>query len=406
MLYHVYEMQRVALAPMRMAATGALSFLDLPFNPLRETPLGRISAAALDSFEHTTRAFAKPEFGLPTTTIDGAEVAVHEEIVARRPWCDLLHFRRDAQRPADRRVLMVAPMSGHYATLLRGTVQAFLPDHDVYITDWRDARDMPVIGPGFDLDDYVDDVIAFIRHLGPDCHVMAVCQPAVPVLAAVSLMNADAIGEAPRSMTLIGGPIDTREGPTAVNAFAKSRNLDWFRRNVIHRVPLGNMGFMRQVYPGFLQLAGFMAMNLDRHVQAHWEMFQHLVEGDGEPLASKRSFYDEYRAVMDLPAEYYLQTIEHVFQEHALPRGRFRHRGALVDPAAITRTAMFTVEGERDDISGIGQTRAAHALAGNLAPEKHAHWEQPGVGHYGLFNGRRFNADVAPRIKNFMAAHS
>jgi len=405
MLYHVYEMQRVALAPMRMAATGALSMLDLPFNPLRETPLGRISAAALDSFEHTTRAFGKPAWGLPTTRIDGADVAVHEEVALRKPWCDLLRFRRETHRPQDPTVLMVAPMSGHYATLLRGTVQAFLPDHNVYITDWRDARDMPAMGPDFNLDDYVDYVTAFIEHLGPDCHVIAVCQPAVPVLAAISLMNAEAPHAAPRSMTLIGGPIDTREGPTAVNAFAKSRNLEWFRRNVIHRVPFGNMGFMRQVYPGFLQLAGFMAMNLDRHMQAHWEMFQHLVEGDGEPLASKRAFYDEYRAVMDLPSDYYLQTIERVFQEHHLARGMFRHREQLVEPAAIARTALLTVEGERDDISGIGQTRAAHALAHHLAPEKHAHWGQPGVGHYGLFNGRRFNADIAPRIKQFITQH-
>jgi len=405
MLYHVYEMQRVAMAPMRLLATGALSLLDMPFNPLRETPAGRLSAAALDSFEHSTRRFGKPAFGLGHTTIDGAPVAVHEEIVARQPWCDLLHFRRDAYRPQDPAVLLVAPMSGHYATLLRGTVQGFLPDHDVYITDWRDARDMPVIGPDFDLDDYVDYVMAFIEHLGPDVHVIAVCQPAVPVLAAVSVMNDAKPHTAPRTMTLIGGPIDTREGPTAVNAFAKSRNLDWFRRHVIHRVPVGNLGFMRQVYPGFLQLAGFMAMNLDRHMEAHWQMFQHLVEGDGEPLASKRAFYDEYRAVMDLSAPFYLQTIEKVFQEHHLPRGLYRHRGALVEPAAITRTAMLTVEGERDDISGIGQTAAAHKLTPNLAPERRAHWEQPGVGHYGLFNGRRFNAEVAPRIKQFIAAH-
>ncbi|MCC6716936.1 MAG: polyhydroxyalkanoate depolymerase [Acetobacteraceae bacterium] len=405
MLYQVYEMQRAALGPMRMAASGALSVLDLPFNPLRETPLGRFSAAALDSFEHTTRSFGKPAFGLTTTTIDGEEVAVHEEVVARRTWCDLLHFRRATDRPRDKRVLMVAPMSGHYATLLRGTVKAFLPDHDVYITDWRDARDMPVFGPGFDLDDYVDDVIAFIHHLGPDCHVMAVCQPAVPVLAAVSLISADTPQAAPRTMTLIGGPIDTREGPTAVNNFATSRNLDWFHRNVIHRVPTNNIGFMREVYPGFLQLAGFMAMNLDRHVEAHWQMFEHLVKGDGEPLASKRAFYNEYRAVMDLPAEYYLQTIQRVFQEHHLPRGMFRHRDRVVEPVAITGTAILTIEGERDDISGIGQTRAAHALAHNLASSKRAHWEQPEVGHYGLFNGRRFNTQIAPRIKGFMAEH-
>ena len=405
MLYHVYEMQRVALAPMRMAASGVLSLLDLPFNPMRKTPLGRISAAALDSFEHSTRLFGKPAFDLPHTIINGEQVAVHEEITARLPWCDLLHFRRDTNRPNDRKVLMVAPMSGHYATLLRGTVQAFLPDHDVYITDWRDARDMPLMGPGFSLDDYVDYVTRFITDLGPNCHVIAVCQPAVPVFAAVALMNANTPDLAPRSMTLIGGPIDTREGPTAVNAFAKSRDLEWFRRKVIHRVPFGNMGVMRQVYPGFLQLAGFMAMNLDRHVEAHWQMFQHLVEGDGEPLASKRSFYDEYRAVMDLPAEYYLHTIERVFQEHHLPRGLFRHHGELVDPAAITRTAMLTVEGERDDISGLGQTRAAHALAHNLAPSLNDHWEQPSVGHYGLFNGRRFNTHIAPRIKAFIEQH-
>ncbi len=406
MLYHVYEMQRVGLAPLRMAANSALSLMDLPFNPIRDTPFGRLSVAALDSFEHSTRAFGKPAWNLPTTEIDGKKVAVCEDVVVRKPWCNLLHFRRDVQRASDCKVLMVAPMSGHFATLLRGTVQAFLPDHDVYITDWRDAREMSVIGPGFDLDDYVDYVQAFIRHLGPDCHVVAVCQPAVPVLAAVALMSADAPHESPLSMTLIGGPIDTRKGPTAVNAFAKSRNLDWFRRHVIHRVPPGNMGCMRQVYPGFLQLAGFMAMNLDRHMEAHWDMFQHLVQGDGEPLAAKRAFYEEYRAVMDLPAEYYLQTIEKVFQEHSLPRGLFLHRGRLVEPTAVTTTALLTVEGERDDISGIGQTRAAHALTPNLVPERHAHWEQPGVGHYGLFNGRRFNVDVAPRIKAFMAEHS
>ena len=405
MLYHVYEMQRVALAPMRMAASSALSLMDLPFNPIRNTPFGRVSAAALDSFEHSTRAFGKPAWGLATTEVNGESIAVREEVVARQAWCDLLRFRREAVRPSDRKVLMVAPMSGHYATLLRGTVQAFLPDHDVYITDWRDARDMPLMGPDFDLEDYIDYIQGFVRHLGPDCHLIAVCQPAVPVFAAVSLMNALSPQEAPRSMTLIGGPIDTREGPTAVNAFAKSRSLDWFRRHVIHRVPVGNIGVMRQVYPGFLQLAGFMAMNLDRHMEAHWQMFQHLVQGDGEPLAAKRAFYDEYRAVMDLPAEYYLQTIAKVFQEHELPRGLFRHRGQRVDPAAIVRTAMLTVEGERDDISGIGQTRAAHALAHNLPAEKHAHWEQPGVGHYGLFNGRRFNAEVAPQIKAFIARH-
>ncbi len=405
MLYHVYEMQRATLGPMRMFAHGALSMLDMPFNPVRSTPLGRVAAAALDSFEHSTRQFGKPEFGHDKTVIDGHAVAVHEEVVCALPWGNLVHFRRETDRPQDRTVLMVAPMSGHYATLLRGTVKAFLPDHEVYITDWRDARDVPIFGPDFDLQDYVDYIRTFIRHLGPDIHVIAVCQPAVPVLAAISLMNEGEPETAPRSMTLIGGPIDTREGPTAVNAFAKSRDLDWFKRNVIHRVPFGHAGAMRQVYPGFLQLAGFMAMNLDRHVEAHWDMFQHLVQGDGEPLASKRAFYEEYRAVMDLSAAFYLQTIQKVFQEHHLPRGLLTQRGHKVDVAAIERTALLTIEGERDDISGIGQTKATHALASNLPADMHAHHEQKGVGHYGLFNGKRFRTEIAPLIKAFMAKH-
>ena len=404
MLYQAYEMQRATLAPMRMLARSALAMM--PFNPLRDTHLGRLTAAALDSFEHSTRIFGKPEFGLAETTIDGAAVAVTEQIVARRPWGDLLHFRRDADRPDDRRVLLVAPMSGHYATLLRGTVEAFLPDHDVFITDWHDARQMMLMQPGFDLDDYIDYVIDFLRLLGPDTHVVAVCQPAVPVLAAIALLNEGEARAAPRSMTLIGGPIDTREAPTAVNLFAKSHGMDWFRSKTIHSVPAGNPGWMRQVYPGFLQLAGFMAMNLDRHVTAHWQMFQHLVEGDGEPLAGKRRFYDEYRSVMDLSAEFYLQTISAVFHEHLLPRGLLTHRGHPVDARAIEHTAMLTIEGERDDISGLGQTRAAHAMTANLPTARRSHIEQPEVGHYGLFNGRRFRTGIAPAIKAFMAAHA
>ena len=411
MLYHLYEMQRASLTPMRMLAHGALSLMDGPFNPLRPTPMGRIAVAALDSFEHTTRRFGKPEFGHAETLVRGQPVRIVEQVVESRTWCDLVHFRRLHDRPgtegaAAPKVLMVAPMSGHFATLLRGTVEAFLPDHDVYITDWRDARDVPLMASDFDLDDYIDVVMDFLRVLGPDTHVIAVCQPAVPVLAAVALMNAREPAAAPRSMTLIGGPIDTREGPTAVNDFAKKHSLDWFQANVIHRVPFGSAGFLRQVYPGFLQLAGFLAMNLDRHVEAHWQMFLHLVEGDGEPLASKRAFYEEYRSVMDLSAAFYLQTITAVFHEHLLPRGGLMFRGDRVDPAAIRRTAMLTIEGERDDISGIGQTMAAHRLTPNLPDTMRQHWEQPSVGHYGLFNGRRFRTEVAPRIKAFMAAQA
>lgn len=402
MLYHQYEMQRLALAPMRFFATNALEVLELPSNPLRRTPFGRITTAWLDSFEHTTRRFGKPRFGHTQVRIDGEDVPIQEETVVSEPWCELKRFRRMTDRPDDPRVLIVAPMSGHHATLLRGTVKAFLPDHDVYITDWRDAREVPVIEDDFDFDDYIDQVIEYIQLLGPNTHVVAVCQPAVPVLAAVALMNAGRDPATPRSMTLIGGPIDTREAPTQVNQFAKRHGIDWFRRHTIHPVPFGNPGFMRQVYPGFLQLAGFMAMNLDRHMEAHWQMFQHLVDGDGESLAAKRRFYEEYRSVMDLSAAFYLQTVSVVFHDHLLPRGLLVSRGRLVDPAAIERTAMLTIEGERDDISGIGQTRAAHHLTPNLPPDMRAHREQKGVGHYGLFNGRRFLQEIAPAIKAFI----
>ena len=405
MLYHQYEMQRLALVPMRAMASNMLGILDLPGNPMRQTPIGRVTAAMLDSFEHSTRRFGKPAFGHSQTTIGGQSVGVVEEVVFRRPWIELKRFRRLVDRPNDPPLLIVAPMSGHHATLLRGTVKAMLPDHNVYITDWSDARDVPGSAGDFDLDDYIDTITDCIRVLGRDVHILAVCQPAVPVMAAVALMNAAGDPDAPRSMTLIGGPIDTREAPTKVNEFARRHDLDWFRQNTIHTVPIGNRGFMRAVYPGFLQLAGFMAMNLDRHVQAHWDMFDHLVQGDGESLAAKRRFYDEYRSVMDLSAAYYLQTIETVFQEHLLPRGLMVSRGRLIEPAAIRRTAMMTIEGERDDISGIGQTRAAHILTRELPPDMREHHEQAGVGHYGLFNGRRYEQEVAPRIKAFIRKH-
>jgi poly(3-hydroxybutyrate) depolymerase len=405
-LYQYYELQRATLEPIRLAASGALSVLDMPGNLWRETPIGRITAATLDHFTHNTKNFTKPSFGHTATLIDGEPVAVAEEIIDRSPWCDLLHFRREIDRPSDPTLLIVAPLSGHYATLLRGTVEAFLPDHDVYITDWANARDVPLSAPDFDLDDYVDHIIAFLQLLGPRTHVLAVCQPAVPVTMATALMNADADPAAPASITLIGGPIDTREAPTEVNTFAKRHSLDWFRRRVIHSVPFGHAGFLRRVYPGFLQLAGFMAMNLDRHMEAHWQMFHHLVEGDGESLAAKRAFYEEYKSVMDMPADYYLQTISAVFQDHLLPRGLMESRGRLVEPRAITRTALLTVEGERDDISGIGQTRAAHALCTGLDASMKQHHEQAGVGHYGLFNGRRFREEIKPLIADFIRRHA
>ena len=406
MLYQMYELQRASLAPMRLLAASALQVMDTPANFYRDTALGRVTYAALDSFEHTTRMFGKPPFELDFTEIDGAPVAVTEEFVLEKPWGNLLHFKRETPRPNDRKVLMVAPMSGHYSTLLRGTVKEFLPDHEVYITDWHDARDVPMLSPGFDLDDYIDYIVEFVKFLGPDLHIVAVCQPAVPVFAAISLMSESEPDALPRSITLIGGPIDTRQGVTEVNKFAQSHGISWFERNTIHRVPFGNKGFMRRVYPGFLQLAGFMAMNMDRHVDAHRQMFQHLVQGDGESLDAKRAFYTEYRSVMDLSAEYYLQTIQTVFLEHRLPRGAMMHRTQKVDPSKITKVALQTIEGERDDISGIGQTKAAHTLASSLPEDMREHYEQEGVGHYGLFNGKRFSRDIAPRIKAFIAKHA
>ena len=405
MLYQYYELQRASLEPMRLMASSALTLLDFPGNPWRSTPAGRITAATLDHFRHNTKSFGKPKFGHRSTIIDGHPVAVTEEIVERSAWCDLLHFRRDIARHDDPTLLIVAPLSGHYATLLRGTVEAFLPDHDVYITDWSNARDVPISAPDFDLDDYVDHIVEYLQLLGPRTHVLAVCQPAVPVLIATALMNADGDTAAPASITLIGGPIDTREAPTDVNQFAKRHDLSWFRSNVIHSVPFGHPGFLRRVYPGFLQLAGFMAMNLDRHMEAHWQMFHHLVEGDGESLASKRAFYEEYKSVMDMPADYYLQTISAVFQDHLLPRGLMLSRNRPVEPQAITRTALLTIEGERDDISGIGQTKAAHALCTGLADSMKQHHEQQGVGHYGLFNGRRFREEIKPVIAAFIRKH-
>jgi poly(3-hydroxybutyrate) depolymerase len=403
MLYHCYEMQRLALWPARLLAGGTRSLIEMVPEPLnRMLPGSRLATAALASFEHPLRRFGRPHFGLASTMIGGERVAVEERIVWQGTWGELRHFRRAAERPEDSRVLLVAPLSGHHATLLRETVAAFLPDHDVFVTEWRNARDVPLAEPGFGLEDYVGHVIAFLRLLGPGTHVIAVCQPAVPVLAAAALMSED--GDPPPSMTLIGGPIDTRAGPTAVTRFAETRPLAWFERNLIHTVPFGHAGFMRRVYPGFLQLSGFMAMNPGRHFEAHWQMFLHRLAEEHEPLAAKQRFYEEYFAVMDLPAEFYLETISAVFQKHLLPRGLLRWKGRRVDPGAIERTALFTVEGERDDISGVGQTRAAHALCHRLGDALRLHREQPGAGHFGLFSGRRFREQVAPAIKRFIRA--
>lgn len=401
MLYHVREIAQAGLAPARAAADLTGRLLRHPDNPWRDTPAARWLAAGCEVFDNLTRRYEKPAFGLLSTAIDGCAVPVVEEVVRREPFCDLLHFRRLTARD-DPRLLIVAPMSGHYATLLRDTVRALLPDHDVYITDWLDAAMVPLAEGRFDLDDYIDYVIAFLHHLGPDTHVLAVCQPAVPVLAAVSLMGARRDPLAPRSMTLIGGPIDTRVSPTVPNDLATTNPLEWFEKHLLSTVPATYPGVGRRVYPGFMQLSGFISMNIRRHIDAHQDFFNHLVEGDGDSADQHRAFYREYLAVMDCAAEFYLQTISTVFQEHALPRGVMHHRGEVVDPGAVETTALLTIEGGKDDISGPGQTEAAQGLCRNLPAARKLHYVQPEVGHYGTFSGRRWRELIAPAIGRFI----
>jgi poly(3-hydroxybutyrate) depolymerase len=407
MFYQLYELHHAALAPIRATFDLMRLAYTNPFNPLSNTVFGRTMAASLEVFERTTRRYSKPAFGLGQTVINGRPVSVHETVVWRRPFCDLIHFERSlpSGHSADPKILIVAPMSGHYATLLRGTVEALLPSADVYISDWIDARMVPMSEGNFDLEDYIDYVIEMLHHLGPDTHVIAVCQPSVPVLAAAAVMEKAGDPLSPSTMTLMGGPIDTRINPTAVNKLAKEKPLQWFSDNVIMNVPWPQPGFMRPVYPGFLQLSGFMSMNLDRHMIAHKEFFMHLVKNDGEP-EKHREFYDEYLAVMDLTAEFYLQTVENVFMKHALPKGELMHRGERVDPTAIRNVALLTVEGENDDISGVGQTQAAQTICTSIPESMRMHYLQPDVGHYGVFNGSRFRKEIAPRIVAFVRKHS
>ena len=406
--YQFYEMAHLAVAPARAMSDAARFFFKSPLNPLTHTVWGRNMAASAELFERLTRRYGKPSFDLPQTRIDGVPVDVVEEIVWLKPFCRVIHFNRQTNR-RDPRLLIVAPLSGHYATLLRGTVEAFLPNFDVYITDWTDARLAPMAAGPFDLDDYIDYLIDIIQQLGEEApgaglHTLGVCQPSVPLIAAAALMEARKDPLSPASMTLMGGPIDTRRSPTAVNKLAQKRGSAWFKQNCIHTVPFPYPGVGRQVYPGFLQLSGFMAMNLDRHVNAHLDMFNHLVDGDGDSAEKHRDFYDEYMAVMDLDAAYYLQTIDTVFVEHALPKGTMKHRDEVIDLKAITRCGLMTVEGEKDDISGVGQTQAAHDLCVNIPESRKQHYLQMGVGHYGVFNGSRFRSEIAPRIGKFIAA--
>jgi poly(3-hydroxybutyrate) depolymerase len=362
-------------------------------------------ASALEVFAHAAASRGKPAFGFTRTTVDGREVAVHEEIVAQKPFGQLKRFVREGVE-GQPKLLIVAPMSGHFATLLRGTVERMLPVADVYITDWRDAKLVPTDEGRFDLDDYIDYLVSFLETIGEGAHMLAVCQPSVPSLAAVALMSADRHPCRPRTLTMMGGPIDTREAPTAVNTLATERPFAWFEHNVIATVPLLYPGAGRKVYPGFLQLSGFMTMNLGNHMMSHYELFKHLVTGDGESADATKSFYDEYRSVCDMTAEFYLQTIDTVFQNHKLPKGEMTHRGRPVDLGAITDVGLLAIEGERDDISGLGQTKAALTLATHLPDEKKRYLMAEGVGHYGIFNGSKWRNRIAPVVEEFIATHA
>jgi poly(3-hydroxybutyrate) depolymerase len=403
--YQFYELAHAALAPTRAISDATHFIFRNPWNPLSGTTFGRNISASAELFERMTRRYGKPTFGLDEIEAEGFVYPVLEDVVWSRPFCNLLRFVRPGFPGGEEqpKLLIVAPMSGHYATLLRGTVEALLPYCDIYITDWTDARMVPLAVGAFDLDDYIGYLRLMLDHLGPGVHTLGVCQPGVPLLAAAAIMEENDDPSAPASMTLMGSPIDTRKGPTEVNKLAERRGVEWFRRNALHPVPFPHPGMGREVYPGFLQLSSFMAMNLDRHVNAHLDMFNHLVKGDGDSAEMHREFYDEYMAVMDLDAAYYMQTVETVFVRHSLPRGEMKHRGQTVDPRAIRRCALMTVEGEKDDISGVGQTFAAQELCVNIPDTKRVHHLQKEVGHFGVFHGSRFRKEIAPKMRKFWA---
>ena len=405
MLYNAYELQRTMLSGAAAWASVGAEILNNPALPMGYFGFGPVIASALDVFAHATMARGKPDFDIETVHVGGKDWGVTESIVLHRPFGNLLRCDH-AGLPADApKLLIVAPMSGHFATLLRGTVARMLESCVVYITDWADARMVPMNAGRFDLDDYIDYLIGFLEHIGPGTHMLAVCQPSVPSFATAAIMGKHEHPCRPASLTMMGGPIDTREAPTSVNDVAMNQPLSWFENNVIATVPLSYPGAGRKVYPGFLQLAGFMAMNLGNHMMSHYSMFKHLVEGDGEGAAATKAFYDEYRSVCDLPAEYYLQTIEHVFQRHSLPKGEFVHRGEVIDLGGIRDTALLAIEGEKDDISGIGQTRASLHLAPNLPEKMKKYMLAEGVGHYGIFNGSKWRTLIAPVLEDWIRQH-
>ena len=413
MLYQVYEIQRNWLNSVSSLASMSSEFLNSPSNPLSHFKIGGIAANAFDVMAHATAYYGKPAFGITEIDIDGTLHPVEEATVVNRPFGDLKRFRHTGLPETAPRLLIVAPMSGHYATLLRGTVERMLQSCIVYITDWADAKTVPVHEGRFDLDDYIDYIMDFLEQIrvegankgGSRPHMMAVCQPSVPAYVATALMNQHKSPATPLTLTMMGGPIDTRESPTSVNDHAMKRPIEWFRQSVIARVPMQYRGAGRQVYPGFMQLSAFMSMNLQNHMMSHYEMFKHLTVGDEESAQATKDFYDEYRAVCDMTAEFYLQTVEEVFQKHSIPNGTFEHRGEVVDLSQIKDTALLAIEGERDDISGLGQTKAALKLATGLAAKKKRYYMAEGAGHYGIFNGSKWRTKVAPVVEEYIAEH-
>jgi poly(3-hydroxybutyrate) depolymerase len=407
MLYQLHEMNRTMLSPLIQWAEASSKLFTNPVSPFAHTPFAQKIAAGYELMFRLGKDYEKPSFGIPSVEIDGQRVSIIEDIALEKPFCKLLHFRKDsgkahANQP---KILLVAPLSGHHATLLRDTVKTLLPEHDVYITDWTDARMVSLDEGAFHLHDYIYYVQDFIRHLSPNLNVISVCQPTVPVLAAISLMASDNEKYLPKTMVMMGGPIDPRKAPTQVNDLATNKPFSWFENNVIYSVPPNYPGYGRRVYPGFLQHAGFVAMNPRRHAQSHWEFYLHLREGDNESAEEHRKFYDEYNAVLDMPAEYYLETIKTVFQDHALPLGTWEVEGKLVKPQDIKDVALLTIEGELDDISGVGQTRAAHELCAHIPKTMKQHFTAPKCGHYGIFSGRRWRDVIAPKISEFIRAH-
>lgn len=410
MLYQLHEMNRTLLSPLIQWAEASSKLFTSPVSLLAHSPFSQRIAAGYELMFRLGKQYEKPEFGITTIEVDGISVDITEEIVINKPFCSLRHFRKDLSgttlsKVKHPKVLLVAPLSGHHATLLRDTVRGLLPNHDVYITDWTDARMVPLDKGAFHLHDYIYYVQEFIRHLSPDLHVISVCQPTVPVLAAISLMASDGEKIMPKSMVMMGGPIDPRKSPTQVNDLATDKPFSWFENTVIYSVPSNHPGVGRKVYPGFLQHAGFVAMNPRRHAESHWEFYLHLRRGDNESAEDHRKFYDEYNAVLDMPAEYYLETIQTVFQEFRLPTGTWEVEGKLVRPEDIKNVALFTIEGELDDISGSGQTRAAHELCKHIPKEMKHHYTAPKCGHYGIFSGRRWREMIVPQITEFIRNH-